>query len=116
MRTKTSDPDASAAFHTDLYELGNLQGALHSGVARRRAVFEVFARRLPTGRRYGVFCGLGRILEALGRFRFSDAQLTWLEAHRAVDERTRRYLAGWRFSGDVWAYPEGELYFPYSPV
>ena len=116
MRTKTRDTETSAAFHTDLYELGNLQGALHSGVAGRRAVFEVFARRLPPGRRYGVFCGLGRILEALGRFRFTEAQLGWLEANGAVDEPIRRFLAGWRFTGDVWAYPEGELYFPYSPV
>ena len=116
MRTKTSDQDDSAAFHTDQYELGNLQGALHSGVAGRRAVFEVFARRLPPGRRYGVFCGLGRILDAIGRFRFTDAQLSWLEESGAADARTRRYLATSRFTGDVWAYPEGELYFPHSPV
>jgi nicotinate phosphoribosyltransferase len=116
VRTITSADESSAAFHTDLYELGNLQGALHSGVAGRRAVFEVFARRLPPGRRYGVFCGLGRILDALGRFRFTDAQLAWLEATGAVGGPTLRFLAGWRFAGDVWAYPEGELYFPYSPV
>jgi nicotinate phosphoribosyltransferase len=116
MRTKTRDRDHSAAFHTDQYELGNLQGALHSGVAGRRAVFEVFARRLPPGRRYGVFCGLGRILDAIGRFRFTDAQLSWLEESGAADGPTRRYLATGRFTGDVWAYPEGELYFPHSPV
>ncbi|MGH7918842.1 MAG: hypothetical protein ACREQM_02725, partial [Candidatus Dormibacteraceae bacterium] len=55
----------SAALHTDQYELGNLQGALQSGVADRRAVFELFPRRLPEGRRYGVFGGLGRVLELL---------------------------------------------------
>jgi nicotinate phosphoribosyltransferase len=115
MRTKTGH-DETSALHTDQYELGNLQGALHSGAAGRRAVFEVFARRLPPGRRYGVFCGLGRILDALGRFRFTDAQLGWLEASGAADGPTRRFLAGARFAGDVWAYPEGELYFPYSPV
>jgi nicotinate phosphoribosyltransferase len=116
MRTITGSDEPSAAFHTDLYELGNLQGALESGVAGHRAVFEVFARRLPPGRRYGVFCGLGRILDALGRFRFTDAQLAWLEETGSVGGPTLRFLAGWRFAGDVWAYPEGELYFPYSPV
>jgi nicotinate phosphoribosyltransferase len=116
MRTKTRDRDGSAAFHTDQYELGNLQGALRSGVAGRRAVFEVFARRLPPGRRYGVFCGLGRILDAIARFRFTDAQLGWLEAGGVADEPTRRFLATGQFTGDVWAYPEGEPYFPYSPV
>ena len=63
----------STAFRTDQYEVGNLQGALESGVASRRAVFEVFARRLPPGRRYGVFAGLGRIIDGLARFRFTEA-------------------------------------------
>src|SRR5215475_9488769 len=101
MRTKTGDNPmtSSPAFNTDQYELGNLQGALHSGVAGRRAVFEVFARRLPPGRRYGVFAGLGRILDALDRFRFTAPQLEWLERTGATDARTRRHLAGERFRG-----------------
>ncbi len=107
---------ASSAFHTDQYELGNLQGALHSGVASRRAVFEVFARSLPEGRRYGVFCGVGRIMEELERFRFTEPQLRWLEAAGIADERTRRQLVGQRFRGEIWAYREGEIYFPHSPV
>src|SRR5262245_30154692 len=120
MATKTSRRRAglagSTAFNTDQYELGNLQGALHSGVAGRRAVFEVSARRPPAGRRYGVFAGLGRILDAIDRFRFTEPQLDWLERTGATDARTRRYLAGERFRGDIWAYREGELYFPHSPV
>jgi len=106
----------STAFRTDQYEVGNLQGALESRVASRRAVFEVFARRLPPGRRYGVFCGLARVLDDLSRFRFTDAQVRWLAETGVADERTRRLLAGQRFCGDVWAYREGEIYFPYSPV
>ncbi|HKF77324.1 MAG TPA: nicotinate phosphoribosyltransferase [Candidatus Dormibacteraeota bacterium] len=106
----------STALHTDQYEIGNLQGALRSGVAGRRAVFEVFSRRLPPGRRYGVFCGLGRILDALGRFRFTDAHVRWLEETGVADRGTRQLLAGQGFCGDVWAYREGEIYFPHSPV
>jgi nicotinate phosphoribosyltransferase len=106
----------STAFHTDQYEVGNLQGALESGVANRRAVFEVFSRGLPPGRRYGVFAGLGRILHGLGAFRFTDEQLRWLEQTGVADRRTRSLLATQRFCGDIWAYPEGELYFPHSPV
>src|SRR5215472_13109068 len=102
MRTKTRDQDDSAAFHTDQYELGNLQGALYSGVAGRRAVFEVFARRLPPGRRYGVFCGLGRILDAIERFHFTAEHIQWLEATGAADQRTRQTIAAQRFKGDVW--------------
>jgi nicotinate phosphoribosyltransferase len=106
----------STAFRTDQYEVGNLQGALESRVASRRAVFEVFARRLPPGRRYGVFCGLARVLDDLSRFRFTEAQVRWLAETGVADERTRHLLAGQRFCGDIWAYREGEIYFPYSPV
>ena len=106
----------STAFYTDQYEIGNLRGALASGVAGRQSVFEVFARSLPGGRRYGVFAGLGRILDDVARFRFDEAQLRWLEETGVADRRTRRLLAGQRFCGDIWAYPEGELYFPQSPV
>ncbi|NUP74781.1 MAG: nicotinate phosphoribosyltransferase, partial [Sinomonas sp.] len=55
---------------TDHYELTMLQASLHSGAAHRRAVFEVFARRLPDGRRYGVVAGTGRLLEGIAGFRF----------------------------------------------
>lgn len=111
-----SDPNASVALHTDQYELGNVQGALHSGVANRTAVFELFARRLPTGRRYGVVAGIGRILDLLSRFTFTERQVRWLEETGVADERTRRYVLDRRFRGDIWAYREGELYFPSSPV
>ena len=59
----------TTALLTDHYELTMLQAALHSGAASRRAVFEVFARHLPHGRRYGVVAGTGRLLDALERFR-----------------------------------------------
>src|ERR1700761_8188892 len=63
----------STALLTDHYELTMLQGALHSGAAQRRTIFEVFARHLPHGRRYGVVAGTGRLLDALERFRFDAA-------------------------------------------
>ena len=91
-----------------------LQAALASGAAERRCVFELFARRLPEGRRYGVVAGTGRALAGLAEFRFDDAALAVLA--EVVDETTLEWLAGYRFAGDVWGYGEGELYFPDSPV
>ena len=93
-----------------------LGGALADGTAQRRCVFEVFARRLPDGRRYGVVAGTGRLLEELARFRFGDAELAALENAEVVDTATMDWLAGYAFGGDVEGYPEGELYFPGSPV
>jgi nicotinate phosphoribosyltransferase len=105
---------ASTALLTDHYELTMLQAALGSGTAQRRSVFELFPRRLPEGRRYGVVAGVGRALDALDRFRFDDQVLDSLRD--VVDEHTREWLASHRFTGDVWGYAEGEVYLPYSPL
>ncbi len=106
----------SSALLTDHYELTMLQAALRSGTAYRRSVFELFPRRLPDGRRYGVVAGVGRALDAIERFVFDDATLEVLREHAVVDGPTLEWLAGYRFRGDVWGYPEGEIYFPYSPL
>jgi nicotinate phosphoribosyltransferase len=106
----------STALLTDHYELTMVQAALASGNAHRRSVFELFARRLPGGRRYGVVAGTGRILDALEDFQFGAGELDFLRAHQVVDEQTLDWLADYRFGGHVWGYPEGETYFPYSPV
>lgn len=101
---------------TDHYELTMLQAALAAGTAQRRSVFELFPRRLPEGRRYGVVAGVGRALDAIERFRFDDTALAVLRDGEVVDEPTLAWLADYRFSGDVWGYAEGEVYFPYSPL
>ncbi|MEV4093496.1 nicotinate phosphoribosyltransferase [Streptosporangium saharense] len=106
----------SSALLTDHYELTMLQAALRGGVASRRATFEVFARHLPDGRRYGVVAGTGRLLDALRDFRFGEEELAFLRENRVVDEPTLEFLAGYRFSGDVYGYREGECYFPGSPI
>jgi nicotinate phosphoribosyltransferase len=106
----------TTALLTDHYELTMLQAALAAGTADRRAVFELFPRRLPEGRRYGVVAGVQRALDAIEGFTFDEADLAALREGDVVDEATLEWLAGYRFSGDVWGYPEGEIYFPYSPL
>lgn len=106
----------STALLTDRYELTMLQAALADGTARRRCVFEVFTRRLPPGRRYGVLAGVGRVLEAIERFRFTDAELAWLRDERVVDAATLDHLAAYRFTGSITGYAEGETYGPSSPL
>lgn len=93
-----------------------LQAALHSGAAHRRSVFEAFARRLPEGRRYGVVGGTGRILEGLEQFRFGPEELEFLAQNNVVNDETLAWLADFKFSGNVFGYAEGELYFPNSPI
>ncbi|MGE2728648.1 nicotinate phosphoribosyltransferase [Mycolicibacterium vaccae] len=107
----TSSP---SALLTDKYELTMLAAALHGGTAHRRTTFEVFARRLPDGRRYGVTAGTARFVEALAQFRF-DADILD-ELSDFCDHETLEFLSSYRFTGDIDGYPEGELYFPGSPV
>ncbi|CDO32715.1 nicotinate phosphoribosyltransferase [Mycolicibacterium porcinum] len=104
----------TVALLTDKYELTMLAAALRDGTAHRRTTFEVFARRLPEGRRYGVVAGTGRFVEALAEFTFAADQLTVLAEF--LDSKTLDFLSTYRFSGDVDGYAEGELYFPGSPV
>jgi nicotinate phosphoribosyltransferase len=108
--------DPYTGLYTDHYELTMLDTALAAGVADRPAVFEVFTRALPAGRRYGVFAGLGRLLDALDRFRFGPAELQYLAGRRFLSETALDWLRGYRFGGDIHAYPEGEIYTGGSPV
>ncbi|WP_375489910.1 nicotinate phosphoribosyltransferase [uncultured Jatrophihabitans sp.] len=106
----------TTALLTDRYELTMLGSALHDGTAHRDCVFELFARRLPDGRRYGVVGGTGRLIEAIADFAFDADAVDALRAAGAIDDNTADYLAGYRFRGDLDGYAEGELYFPMSPV
>jgi nicotinate phosphoribosyltransferase len=106
----------SPSLFTDHYELTMVSAALRDGSADRPCVFEVFARRLPAGRRYGVVAGTGRVVDALADFRFGDAELDFLRSRGIVDDTMAAWLADYRFHGDIDGYAEGELFFPGSPI
>ncbi len=106
----------STALLTDQYEYTMLEAAINAGIAGKMATFEVFARRLPKGRRYGVVGGIGRLQEAISSFSFDRETLGYLEGSKIVSEKTLAYLRDFKFTGSISAYPEGEIYFPDSPV
>ena len=107
---------ATTSLLTDHYELTMLQAALASGTAHRRCTFEVFTRRLPAGRRYGVLAGTGRFLEGLQSFRFDDEDLSFRASRNVVNAQTLKYLENFRFTGNIRGYVEGEILLPHSPV
>jgi nicotinate phosphoribosyltransferase len=109
-------PAASTALLTDHYEITMLRAALRSGAAQRRSVFEVFARHLPHGRRYGVVAGTGRLIDSLQQFRFGPADLEFLGRAGVADEATLSFLESYTFTGNIWGYAEGDCYFPGSPI
>lgn len=120
--TSTNEPGGGAAgggvtsLLTDRYELPALAATLADGVGDRPATFEVFTRRLPRGRRYGVVAGVDRVVDAVSRFRFDESALAYLDTAGVVDGMTLEWLADYRFRGTVQAYQDGELYFPLSPI
>jgi len=107
---------SSPALLTDHYELTMLAAALADGSAHRHCVFEVFARRLPTGRRYGVVAGTGRLVDLIRDFRFDAETVGHLRDRAVVDAGTAQWLTDYRFTGDIDGYAEGELFFPNSPI
>ena len=108
----------STALLTDHYELTMLQAALGSGAARQPAVFEVLTRRLPPGRRYGVFAGAGRLLDAFENFRFGAGEIELLRETGVVNAETAKWLARQVSTPpkvDIVALAEGEAYGPDPP-
>ncbi|MCS4275587.1 nicotinate phosphoribosyltransferase [Mycetocola sp. BIGb0189] len=108
--------NTSTALHTDRYELTMIDAAFARGTATEHCLFEVFARRLPGARRYGVVAGTGRLLELIRDFRFGESELRWLSDNNVVGTETLDWLADYRFRGNIWGYQEGEVYFPNSPI
>lgn len=106
----------STALLTDRYELTMIDAALRDDRALRPSVFELFARRLPTGRRYGVVAGTGRLLSLIEDFRFGSDELLFLRREKVVSDATVDWLEAYRFSGSIRGYREGEVYFPGSPI
>jgi nicotinate phosphoribosyltransferase len=108
------------ALHTDLYQLTMLASYFHQGRHAERAVCEMFVRRLPKNRRFLVVAGLARALSYLEGLRFTDAHIETLKSvpgfHKAMSQPFVEYLRGFRFTGDVWAMPEGTIAFENEPL
>ncbi|MBX6322682.1 MAG: nicotinate phosphoribosyltransferase [Rhodospirillaceae bacterium] len=100
---------------TDLYQLAMAQAYLEEG-ANGTAVFELFVRRLPSCRQFLMTAGLDQALAFLDRSHFTAAELDWLRASERFSPRLLDYLAGFRFTGDVDAMPEGTVFFADEPI
>ncbi|MEN9206088.1 MAG: nicotinate phosphoribosyltransferase [Thermostichales cyanobacterium DRC_bins_46] len=104
---------------TDLYQLTMAAGYVGEGVERTPAAFEVFVRRLPAGYGYGVAMGLPQVVEYLQSLQFREEHLQALRETGIFREAPARFwqvLAEARFEGDVWALPEGTVFFPQEPI
>lgn len=103
--------DDSLALHTDLYQINMSETYWADGMHERKAIFELFFRKLPFGNGYALFAGLERILDYLKNFKFTDSDLAYLQEELGYKEDFIDYLRTVRFTGDVYSVAEGELVF-----
>lgn len=113
--TRRATVEADAALFTDLYEL-TMAGSYHALGMVGPATFDLYAHRLPARRGYLVAGGLETALDHLEGLRFDTAALEYLRSLDLFGEGFLRHLGKLRFTGDVWAVPEGEVVFPDEPL
>jgi len=104
-----------AALFTDLYEITMAEAYLEEGLTDT-AVFELFFRHLPPARSYALAAGLEDVLDYAESFHFDDAQIAYLRSLGKFREPFLERLRGLRFSGEIWAVPEGTVVFEHEPV
>jgi nicotinate phosphoribosyltransferase len=100
---------------TDLYQLTMLQAYFDRGMDRD-ASFEFFVRKMPAERNFLMAAGLKQVLEFLAGLRFGIEELDWLAGTGRFKPEFQRSLQDLRFTGDVWAMPEGTVFFPDEPI
>jgi nicotinate phosphoribosyltransferase len=104
-------PDDSLILHTDAYQVNMIETYWHDGIHNRKAVFELFFRKLPFGNGYGVFAGLERIVQYIKDFGFTDSDIEYLRDEFGYEEEFLTYLKGLKFTGKIRSMREGELVF-----
>lgn len=104
-------PDDGLVLHTDAYQVNMVETYWHDGIHNRKAVFELFFRKLPFGNGYGIFAGLERIVDYIKNFRFTDSDIDYLREEFGYEEAFLDYLKGITFTGKIRSMKEGELVF-----
>ncbi|WP_082389496.1 nicotinate phosphoribosyltransferase [Lysinibacillus sp. ZYM-1] len=108
--------DDSLALHTDLYQINMAESYWADGIHNKKAVFELYFRKLPFGNGYAIFAGLERMLDYLRNFRFSESDIAYLREEVGYKEDFIEYLKDIRFTGDMYSMVEGELVFANEPI
>ncbi|MBI0580323.1 nicotinate phosphoribosyltransferase [Neobacillus cucumis] len=103
--------DDSLTLHTDLYQINMTETYWKDGIHNKRAVFELFFRKLPFGNGYAVFAGLEKVIQYIQGFRFSEEDLAYLKNEVGYEDDFLSYLKELRFTGTIRAMKEGELVF-----
>ncbi|EDL63529.1 nicotinate phosphoribosyltransferase [Bacillus sp. SG-1] len=109
-------PDDSLALHTDLYQINMAKTYWEDGIHDKKAVFELFFRKLPFGNGYAVFAGLEKVIRFIENFHFSETDIEYLKEEAGYEEEFLQYLKEMRFTGSIRSMKEGELSFGNEPM
>jgi len=112
----TYNDDDSLALHTDLYQINMAESYWEDSIHHRKAVFEVYFRKLPFGNGFGIFAGLERIIQYLEQFSFSQTDIDYLRDELGYKDDFLEYLSQLRFTGNVYSVTEGEMVFGNEPI
>lgn len=107
--------EANLTLLTDLYELTMMQGYFKEKNPEV-VVFDMFYRQNPSGSGYAITCGLEQVIDYIKGLSFSYDDIEYLTSLHMFDEDFLEYLAGFHFSGDIYAIPEGTVVFPNEPL
>lgn len=108
--------DDSLTLHTDLYQINMAESYWADGIHKRKAVFELYFRKLPFGNGYAIFAGLERMMEYLSNFKFSESDIAYLREELGYKEDFLSFLKDVRFTGSMYSMVEGELVFANEPI
>lgn len=100
----------------DLYELTMANGYFNDGDKETRVAFDVFYRKNPDRGGFAIFAGLEQIVEYIEELHFAKEDIEYLRSLHTFTEEFLEYLEGFRFSGDIYAFPEGTIMYPNEPV
>ncbi len=100
----------------DFYELTMASGYFENGYRDRITYFDLFFRRCPDGGGFAIAAGLEQIVSYIQELRFEPEDIQYLRDRKLFSEEFLEYLAGFKFTGDIWAIPEGTVVFPQEPI
>ncbi|WP_079547229.1 nicotinate phosphoribosyltransferase [Christensenella massiliensis] len=101
---------------TDLYQLTMMYGYFKAGKHKERAVYDLFFRRQGDETNYAVCAGLEQVIDLINNLRFEEEDIKYLRSLKLFDEEFMAYLRDFRFTGEIYAMPEGTVVFPMEPL
>ena len=100
----------------DFYELTMGNGYLRNGMENKICYFDLFFRKIPDGGGFAIACGLEQVIDYIENLHFSEKDIDFLRSKNIFSDEFLYYLRDFRFTGDIYAVPEGTVVFPNEPI